>query len=137
MLCVGQRVVERRQAIALRTDAPPWNGSRVPLEQRQRTQKVPGFTSPASANLEMLPVDVTMSVDGAGPDVGVVAGDDVPSAVTRQVHPLLDGASRAGRLDDDVGSLAIRCRPNRLEPFLGRCGVEMQGAVGAHLTCEI
>src|SRR5262245_32976637 len=90
---------------------------RVPLEDGQRAEEVPRFAAPAAADLEMLPVDLVMRVDGRRADVRVVAGNHVSPADSREVETLGNGGGRAGRLEDGVRPFAVRGIHDGLTPL--------------------
>jgi hypothetical protein len=109
----------------------------VTLEHAQRPQEMRRLAAPATANLEVLAVDVLMRIDGARPGVGIVAGHDVPAAITRQRQPFLDRASRACRFDYDVDPFAVRQRLDRFQPLTGRQGRHIVNVVRAHRARKI
>src|SRR5687768_7110017 len=101
------------------------------LEQRQRAQEMARLAAPAATNLEMLAVDVLMTVDGRRSDVGVVPGDDVAAAVADEGEPLFERARRAGRLDHDVDALAMCSRSQILQPLLRGGAIQIVDVVRA------
>src|SRR5688572_32688382 len=109
---------------------------RMPFEERERAQKVSGVAAPAAADLQMLAVDLPVRVDGARPDVGVVAGDDVAAAVAHEIQSFFDGARRAGCLDGDVYAFSMRSREHCFESRIRRRRVEIEDLVRSHLARE-
>src|SRR4029078_10876990 len=95
------------------------------LETVQRAQKVPRLASPASANLEVLAVDLPVRVDRGRPDVGVVSRNHVTSAITNQIQPFPDPPGRPGGLDDDVEPFAVGARVYLVAAPAGRSRLEV------------
>src|SRR5687768_15304849 len=92
----------------------------VALENFDRAQEVADFAAPASANLQVLAVDVLVRVDRAVADVRVVSRDDVRAPVARQPNALLERARGARGLDDDVSAEPVGELQNAGVPLVRR-----------------
>ena len=80
----------------------------------------------------MLAVDLLVHVDRAGPGVGVVAGDDVASAVADQIQRLFDRARRSGRFDGDVDAEAAGEVAHDLRALALLRALNVDDMIGAH-----
>src|SRR5262249_57592097 len=126
---VGESVVEGGEAGRLRGDQAEGDLT-VPLEHREGAEEMARLAAPAAHDLQVLAVDLTVGVDRAVADVGVVPRDDVAPAHTEQFEPFRDGGGRARRLDDDVSAFAVRGGGDDVAPAGRRGAADVAREVG-------
>src|SRR4029453_12396482 len=88
----GQCGIESIERVGPFANRAPRHFGREPFQKCERPKKVPGFTAPAPADVQVLAVDRLMHIDRARPGIGVMARDDVPSTVASQEWTLFKTA---------------------------------------------
>ena len=73
--------------------------------------------APLAANICVFAIHVDMGVEGSGAGVGIVAGDDVRAAVSKEREPFSDGVGVAAGLDDHVRTTAVGDLPDHVSPL--------------------
>ena len=114
-LGIGERLVQSAQAD---TSAPP-------MSRQGTCRGLPGSRIASRKCRDSLPQHPRISrclrlmcwcaLMVLGTDVSVVPGDHVAAAVAHERHTFLDGARRAGGLDDDVDALTVGAVADRLQ----------------------
>ena len=89
---------------AVERDLVPGGGEGAVAEVFEGAVEMGEVAAPASADVEVLAVEIGVGVEGGVAGVGVLADDDDAAGVAGELHGLGDGLGRAGGFDDHVGA---------------------------------